>query len=262
MIHGIKEQPADLPQELDLTRGVSDGTAIIQVKEMAFNQIQNRISILRLPNTVVWFGKRALHGSTFTLDYDFSSLEYAEAQAVTSLKPLNTDLKLTNRKLTSLSAEAFINATLTSLEAPYVTNFGQSAFSSILGLTNVVFSKERVYLQAGAFRGSMNGANCHAWFPGKAPVCEDDGEADAPALFGPSGGGWPRRTIHCGYRHDPEGWDAFAAITPMTDKDDPPAQRPADCFGIHKANWETRIVRDWLIKYKGYVGSGMMLILR
>jgi len=37
---------------------------------------------------------------------------------------------------------------------------------------------------------------------------------------------------------------------------------PKNCFGIHKANWETRVCRDWLIKYKGYVDSGLFLLVR
>ena len=257
----IKTEPSD-GHDLDLTGGVSDGSDIIAFNGWTFNQKSySDKPTFKLPDTLVYVSARALYSAgTSKIEYDFSKLEFVGSRAFNT-GGVPTDLKLTNKRLVSIGGESgysTFGSGLTSVEIPSVTNIGASAFNGCLNLTNVVFSKERVYLQTGAFNGCMSGGNrCHAWFPGKAPICADDGKSDALALFAPAGNGWARRNIHCGYRHDPEGWDAFAAITPMTDADDPPAQRPADCFGVHKANWGTRIVRDWLIAYDGAALAGL-----
>jgi len=160
-ITGVSTPPSD-SKDLDLTGGVSDGSDIISVGSWAFNQKNYSGSpTFTLPDTLVHAEDRAFYSTGVgKFVYDWSKLEFADSRAFNT-GGVPKDLKLTNKRLVSIGGvdgNSVFGTGLTSLEIPYVTNVYQNAFSSCLNLTNVVFSRECVYLKTRAFYGSMNNA--------------------------------------------------------------------------------------------------------
>lgn len=228
-------------ETVDLTGGVQDGDQVLDIIKLGDSMCRAKGSTIKcivIPDTVFYLDNYCLN-TVKGVVYDFSKAEYLVEGACAQATFSNKVIRLTNKKMTDVPKSAFSWCqSIKCVEMPNVTNIGNSAFSDTSGITNVVFSKEAVRFGSQTFHnGPLAGA--HFWFPGKAPILDNTAFQ----------AGARRRTWHCAYNADPAGWDALAAITPMTEAETNSC--PPGCFGVYNSNgWE---VRDWLVAYDSHI---------